>query len=81
MVGHSRQKEDDSKSQNLGMAIQKWWDALGVGGIILIGLVLFFFPEPVTTLIGVTIIMIAGLIWLGGCSLGRNSDNQNMTDQ
>lgn len=63
------------------MAIQKWWDALGVGGMIIIGLVLFFFPEPVTSLIGVTIIMIAGLVWLAGWFLGRNSDSQDITNE
>lgn len=63
------------------MAIQKWWDTLGVGGIIIIGLALFFFPEPVTSIIGITIIMITSLIWLAGWFLGRNSDDQDMTDR
>lgn len=81
MASHSRQKGHDDKFQKTGMAIQKWWDALGVGGIIIIGLALFFFPEPVTSVIGITIILIAGIIWLGGWFLGRNSDNQNTMDQ
>ncbi len=80
-VGYSRQKEDHGEIQKIGMAIQKWWDALGAGGVIIIGLVLFFFPEPVTSLIGITIIMIAGLTWLAGWFLGRNSDNQDRTGQ
>lgn len=57
------------------VSFQKWWDALGVGGIIIIGLALFFFPEPVTSVIGITIIVIAGIIWLAGWYKGRNSDS------
>lgn len=38
----------------------------GAESSIPIGLVLFFFPEPVTSVIGITIIVIAGIIWLAG---------------
>lgn len=42
-----------------------WWDALGVSGAVILGLVLFFFPEPATTVLGVIIIVAAALVWLG----------------
>ena len=54
---------------------REWWDALGVGGIIIIGLALFFFPEPVTSVIGILIIAIAAILWLGGWYTGRNSNS------
>lgn len=55
-------------------SLQEWWDALGVGGIIIIGLALFFFPEPVTSFVGIGIIIIACLVWLAGWYRGRDSD-------
>ena len=56
---------------------QKWWDALGIGGVIIVGLVLFFFPEPVTSVVGISIIAVAAIIWLAGWYRGRNSDNDS----
>ena len=55
--------------------MRQWWDALGVGGVIIIGLALFFFPEPVTSFIGIIIILVAVLIWLGGWYNNRKSRN------
>jgi drug/metabolite transporter (DMT)-like permease len=46
-------------------AVDPWWDALGVAGAILLGLILFFFPEPATSVLGVIIIIAAALVWLG----------------
>jgi hypothetical protein len=54
--------EDDGLWQR---AVDPWWDALGVAGAIILGLVLFFFPEPATTVLGVIIIVAAALVWLG----------------
>lgn len=42
-----------------------WWDAIGVGGAIILGLILLFFPEPATSVLGVIIIVAAVLVWLG----------------
>lgn len=56
-------------------SMRQWWDALGVGGVLIIGLALFFFPEPVTSLIGIIIIIAAALIWLGGWYTNRKSRN------
>lgn len=55
---------------------REWWDALGVGGVIIIGLALFFFPEPVTSVIGILVIVVAALLWLGGWYTSRNSANE-----
>ena len=57
------------------VSFRKWWDAVGVGGIIIIGLALFFFPEPITSVIGILIIAIAAILWLGGWYTGRNSNS------
>jgi drug/metabolite transporter (DMT)-like permease len=46
-------------------AVDPWWDALGVAGTILLGVVLLFFPEPATSVLGVIIIIAAALVWLG----------------
>jgi len=46
-------------------AVDPWWDALGVAGAILLGVILFFFPEPATSVLGAIIIVAAALVWLG----------------
>ncbi|QPV65190.1 hypothetical protein I7X12_19270 [Halosimplex litoreum] len=43
---------------------EKWWEAIGVSGAIILGLVLFFFPEPATSVLGVIIIVAAAFVWL-----------------
>ena len=43
-------------------AVDPWWDLLGVAGAIILGVVLLFFPEPATTVLGVIIIVAAALI-------------------
>ena len=43
---------------------EKWWEAIGVSGAIVVGLVLFFFPEPATSVLGVIIIVAAAFVWL-----------------
>ncbi|WP_162993976.1 hypothetical protein [Halalkalicoccus subterraneus] len=45
---------------------RKLWDRIGIGGVIILGLALFFFPEPTTSFIGVIIIITATLTWLEG---------------
>lgn len=49
--------------------LKDWVDALGIGGIIILGLVLFFFPEPITSFMGIVIIILACLAWLAGIEL------------
>ncbi|GAB7095695.1 hypothetical protein JCM30237_28490 [Halolamina litorea] len=44
---------------------QQWWDGIGIAGAIILGIVLFFFPEPATSVLGVIIIVAAALIWFG----------------
>lgn len=46
-------------------AVDPWWDALGLAGAIVLGVVLFFFPEPATSVLGAIIIVVAALVWLG----------------
>lgn len=43
-----------------------YWGAVGVGGLLVIGILFFFFPEPITSLIGMILILVAALIWLAG---------------
>lgn len=61
--------------------LKDWVDALGIGGIIILGLVLFFFPEPITSFMGIVIIILACLAWLAGWYRTRNSEAQNTTTQ
>lgn len=46
-------------------AVDPWWDSLGLAGAIVLGVVLFFFPEPATSVLGTIIIVAAALVWLG----------------
>lgn len=41
-----------------------WWD-LGLAGILLVaGVVLFLFPEPITSGIGVLLVVVGVIVWL-----------------
>jgi membrane protein YdbS with pleckstrin-like domain len=46
-------------------AIDPLWDAIGLAGAIVLGVILFFFPEPATSILGAIIIVAAALVWLG----------------
>lgn len=48
-----------------------YWSAIGVGGLLVIGLLFFLFPEPVTSVIGITLIIVAVFIWLSGWVKGE----------
>lgn len=61
-------------------AVQPWWNIIGVGGAILLGLVLLFFPEPATSVLGVIIIVAAALIWLGVDLRQESRHTQEMTE-
>lgn len=45
---------------------ETYWSAIGVSGLLIIGVLLFFFPEPLTSFLGIVLILIAALIWLAG---------------
>jgi hypothetical protein len=55
--------------------LREWWDPLGVGGVIIVGLALFFLPEPVTSVVGIVIILIAAVVWLAGWYAADDSDD------
>ncbi|WP_167837273.1 hypothetical protein [Halosimplex halophilum] len=44
--------------------LQEYWEQVGVGGLILVGVLLFFVPEPTTSFLGIVVLMIASVIWL-----------------
>ncbi|MFB6141397.1 MAG: hypothetical protein ABEJ26_13300 [Halosimplex sp.] len=45
-------------------SLQEYWEQVGVGGALLVGVLLFFVPEPVTSFVGVLVIMTACVVWL-----------------
>lgn len=45
---------------------EAYWSAIGVSGLLIIGVLLFFFPEPLTSFLGIILILVAALIWLAG---------------
>lgn len=59
---------------------EKYWSAVGVGGLIVIGALLFFFPEPMTSLLGIILILTAALIWLAGWYRERNTQTVEYTE-
>lgn len=52
---------------------KKYWSGVGVSGLIVIGALLFFFPEPLTSFLGVVLILTAALIWLAGWYRDRST--------
>ena len=45
---------------------ERYWSAIGVGGLLVIGTLFFLFPEPLTSLIGIALVLVAAGIWLAG---------------
>lgn len=45
---------------------KKYWGAIGVVELLVIGAVLFFFPEPATSFVGMVLILVAAITWLAG---------------
>lgn len=45
---------------------EKYWSAIGVGGLLIVGVLFFFFPEPLTSMLGIILVLLAALIWLAG---------------
>lgn len=43
-----------------------YWGAIGVAELLVIGAVLFFFPEPATSFVGMVLILVAAIAWLAG---------------
>ena len=41
-----------------------WWDEGIVGLLLIAGVVLFFFPEPSTSVIGIALIGLAVVVWI-----------------
>lgn len=41
-----------------------WLGGISVGLLLLVGVILFFFPEPVTTEIGILLIGLAIVVWI-----------------
>ena len=41
-----------------------WWDEGLIGLLLIVGVALFFFPEPTTSMIGIALIGIAVVAWI-----------------
>lgn len=44
----------------------RYWGAVGVTELLVIGALLFFFPEPATSFAGMVLILVAAIVWLAG---------------
>ena len=51
---------DDTYDEDDG----SWWDEGLIGLLLIAGIVLFFFPEPTTSVIGIALIGIAVVAWI-----------------
>ncbi|MFC6824899.1 hypothetical protein [Halopelagius fulvigenes] len=60
---------------------KKYWAAIGVGELIVIGALLFFFPEPTTSIIGIALIATAVVVWLAGWLRGDDNDGDEYDDE
>lgn len=45
---------------------EKYWSAIGIGGLLVIGTLFFLFPEPLTSVLGIALVLVAAGIWLAG---------------
>lgn len=60
---------------------KKYWSAIGVGGLIAIGALFFFFPEPVTSFFGIVLILVAAVIWLAGWYRDRGTTDEYTAEE
>jgi hypothetical protein len=44
----------------------KYWGAIGVTELLVIGTLLFLFPEPMTSVLGITLVLLAAGVWIAG---------------
>ena len=58
---------------------KKYWGAIGVGGLLVIGVLFFLFPEPITSFLGIILVLVAALIWLAGWYRDRSAPEGRST--
>ncbi|MDS0281005.1 hypothetical protein [Haloarcula onubensis] len=45
---------------------ESYWSVIGVSGLLVIGTLFFLFPEPLTSVLGIILVLVASGIWLAG---------------
>lgn len=60
---------------------KKYWSGVGVGGLLVIGTLFFLFPEPLTSVLGIALVLVAAGIWLAGWYRGDSSEERTRTDE
>lgn len=55
----------------------KYWGAIGVAELLVIGTLFFLFPEPITSVLGMTLIVIAAGVWLAGWYRERSEPDEH----
>jgi hypothetical protein len=61
---------------------KKYWSAIGVGGLLVIGTLFFLFPEPLTSVLGIALVLVAAGIWLAGWYHGEDTtEERTATDE
>ena len=56
--------DDDAYDETYDEDDGSWWDKGIVGLLLIAGVVLFFFPEPATSAIGILLIGLAVVAWI-----------------
>jgi len=60
---------------------EKYWGAVGVSGLLVIGTLFFLFPEPLTSVIGIALVLVAAGIWLAGWYRERAGSRERTTTE
>ncbi|QLG28643.1 hypothetical protein HUG10_14300 [Halorarum halophilum] len=61
---------------------RKYWAAIGVAELLILGTLFFLFPEPITSVLGIALVLLAAGVWIAGWYRGdRESPERSETER
>jgi drug/metabolite transporter (DMT)-like permease len=54
----------------------RYWGAIGVAELLVLGTLFFLFPEPLTSLVGIALVLTAAAVWVAGWYRGRSEPRE-----
>ena len=55
---------------------RSYWGAIGVGELLVLGTLFFLFPEPITSVLGITLVAVAAAVWVAGWYRGGSEPRE-----